>query len=263
MRHALTYVFFGIVIAAACGGRTTDPDTGTGGSGGSAGSIGTGGGTTVGGTGGGTTVGGTGGGTTVGGTGGGTTVGGTTSGTGGGTTVGGTGGTGNTGGSGGAGGAGGTVDFGACSGQGQCALVPTICCFCGQLDINRVEAINATYRDTYKRKVCEGMGPCPECVGSIDPYLMARCESGRCRKVDIRTDPTYTKCGTDQECILRKGLGCCTCNADSDWVAISRVGEMLITSQTCGSGTVCPTCIPVPPTGTSAVCRNGACTKVP
>jgi hypothetical protein len=96
-----------------------------------------------------------------------------------------------------------------------------------------------------------------------DPNIMARCESGRCRKFDIRSDPTYTKCGTDQECTLRKGLECCQCGAQGDWVAISRVGEMLLTGQVCAPNSVCPSCVPVPPAGTSAVCRNGACTKVP
>jgi hypothetical protein len=88
---------------------------------------------------------------------------------------------------------------------------------------------------------------------------MARCESGRCRAIDIRNDPTYTKCGSNQECTLRKGLGCCQCGAEGDWVAVSQVGNMLIGAEACAAGTVCPACVPVPPTGTFAACSNGAC----
>jgi len=261
-------------MGVACGGRTSGPDTdagsstgggnGTGGTGGDT-TTGTGGGsTTVGGTttgtGGGTTVGGTGGGTTTG-TGGGTTVGGTTTGTGGGMTVGGTGGTGpgGTGGSGGTGG--GAIDWSACTGPGQCELAPAMCCACGQLSLSQLAAFNSSKRAEFSRQICGAMpNPCPPCAPIIDPNFMARCESGRCRGFDIRTDPTYTKCGSNQECTLRKGLACCECGAAGDWVAVSRVGNMLITAEACASGSVCPGCVPVPPANISAMCLNGACT---
>jgi hypothetical protein len=262
VRYLLSSVFFAIAVAIGCGGRTSGPETGTGSGGtasGAGGSTGTGGGTTVGGT--------------TSGTGGGTTVGGTTSGTGGGTTVGGTtsgtgGGPGGTGGSGGSGGAGGAIDPGpelsACTGPGQCELVMAKCCACGILGLDQVAAINSAKRDVYSKQICgPNPLPCPPCVGTVDPNLMARCESGRCLGFDIRSDPTYTKCGSDQECFLRKGLACCECGAAQDWVAISRVGSMLLGAQVCGAASVCPTCVPVPPTGYSAVCRNGACTRLP
>ena len=238
-------------MGVACGGRTSGPDTDAGSP--TSGGNGTGGGTTTG-TGGGTTVGGT---TT--GTGGGTTVGGTTTGTGG-MTVGGTGGTGpgGTGGSGGTGG--GTVDWGACTGPGQCELAPAMCCACGQLSLSQLAAFNSSKRAEFSRQTCGAMpNPCPPCAPIIDPNFMARCESGRCRGFDIRTDPTYTKCGSNQECTLRKGLACCECGAAGDWVAVSRVGAMLINAEACASGSVCPGCVPVPPANTSAICLNGAC----
>ena len=257
MRRLLVGGILGIAIGVACGGRTSGPDADGGTTTGTVGTTtGAGGGTTTG-TGGGTTVG------TTTGTGGGTTVG-TTTGTGGGTTVGGTGGTGTTGGSGGSGGTGGgTIDWDACTGPGQCELAPQKCCTCGILGLGDLRAINSSKRAEFSKQVCSTMpAPCPPCVGINDPNLMARCESGRCRGFDIRTDPTYTKCGSNQECTLRKGLTCCECGADGDWVAVSHLGKMLLAAELCGPNSVCPGCVPVPPVYYAARCVNGACTRV-
>jgi hypothetical protein len=272
-----------MAIGVACGGRTSGPESDAGGVGGSGNSAGGTGGTTVGGTttgsGGGTTVGGTatgsGGGTTVGGTttgtGGGTTSGGTTVGTTtgtGGMTVGGTGGTGTTGGSGGSGATGGGgidagVDWSACNGPGQCDLAPEQCCACGRLFLADLRAINSSKRAEFSKQVCSAMPtPCPPCVPYVDPHFMARCESRRCRGIDIRSDPTYTKCGSHQECRLRKGLACCECGATGEWVAVSHLGNMLIQADACASGSVCPGCVPVPPDLHHALCLNGVCTHV-
>jgi hypothetical protein len=142
-------------------------------------------------------------------------------------------------------------------------LVPAKCCACGLLSSDQVAAINATKRGDYNTKICgPDPAPCPPCVPIIDPNLFARCEGQTCRIADLRTDPTFTKCGTDQDCMLRKGLECCECGAEGGWVAISRVGAMVLASQVCG-GAICPACVPVPPAGTTAVCRNGACTMTP
>jgi hypothetical protein len=257
----------GLAIAVSCGGRVTPDDTGSGGAGGSGagGTTGTGGGVTGGsttGTGGGTTgtTTSTGGSTT--GTGGGTT--GTTTGTGGGTTTG-TGGSG--GGVGGTGGAGGAIDpgpeYSACTGSGQCELVPAKCCLCGTIELGLVAAINSTKRDAYVKQTCGTNPGCPPCVGAINPHLMARCEAGRCVGFDVSKDPPHTKCASNQECILRKGLACCECQAPGDWVAVSRTGAMLVTSESCAPQSVCADCAPMPPVGTSAVCRNNVCERIP
>jgi hypothetical protein len=264
MKYSLALL--GIVVGVGCGGRVNpDSDGGSGGAGGSGGS----GGSVVGGTGGTTTIGGTGG-TTVGGpggtTGGGGTGGVTVGGAGGGSAAGGTGGA--TGGAGGVGGAtggsggSGTVppDYRTCTGPGQCELTPTQCCSCGLLGLNQLSAINIAKRPEFKQWSC-GPAPvqCPPCVGTADPYLIARCQTNLCTGFDVRTDPTYTKCGSDQDCMLRQGLGCCECNPSGQWVAISKVGAMILTPQVCGPSTACPGCFPTPPAGYSAVCRAGAC----
>ena len=235
----------------------------TGGSGG--GSTGGGSGTPVGGTGG-TTVGGTGG--TTGGIGGSTTVGGT----GGVTTVGGTGGIatgGASGSSGGVGGTGGSYDpgpeFSSCAGPGLCTLVPIKCCLCGLLTMDLTAAINTSKVETYQRQTC-GVPPppCPPCVGTIDPHLMARCEAGRCRGFDVRSDPNYTGCTADGQCTLRKGLGCCDCQPDDGtWVALNASGLKNVPLQSCAPGTACPGCVPIPPPDTKAVCRAGICERSP
>lgn len=241
MRSLLAWGILGIAIAVSCGGRVVNPDDGTG----SGGSSGTGNGA------GGVITTGTGGGATGGGTGG----------------AGAKGGTGGTGGTSGSAGAGGAIDPGpdwsACTGPGQCELVSATCCACGTLGLDQLAAINSAKHSAFTDKICSGLPPCPPCVGMAESHLMARCESGRCRGFDIRSDPTYTKCGSDQECVLRKGVGCCQCQAEGDWVAVSRIGEMLITSEACAMGGVCPACVPVPPAGTSAVCRGNVCERVP
>jgi hypothetical protein len=140
------------------------------------------------------------------------------------------------------------------------------CCACGIIGrLDQLNAINSAKRDAFSKQLCgPNPPPCPPCgPGTIDPHLMARCESGRCRGVDLRTDPTYTKCASDSECTLRKGLACCQCGAPGDWVAVSRVGDMMITGEMCAAGSVCPSCVPVPPAGYSAVCRNNACERIP
>ncbi|HMI86091.1 MAG TPA: hypothetical protein VK550_18470 [Polyangiaceae bacterium] len=231
-----------IVLAVGCGGRTSSPDADAG-TGGATGNANGAGGASATGTGGVVT------------TGSGTTVGGTTTGTGG---------SGAKGGTGGSGGAGGTIDFGACTGPGQCELAPVKCCLCGILGLEVLEAINSANRTAYLQQTC-GLNPppCPNCAATIEPHLMARCESGRCTKVDMSKDPTYTKCGSDQECMLRKGLACCECGATGDWVAIGRVGNKLLISEVCPQMSACPDCAPTPPAGVSAVCRNGACVTTP
>ncbi|HMJ54826.1 MAG TPA: hypothetical protein VK540_22250 [Polyangiaceae bacterium] len=232
MLRLLSSGILGIAILVGCGGRTFGPDADAG----TGGANGTGGTTTA--------------------------SGGTTTGSGG-TTVGGTGGSGTTGGS---GGAGGTIDpeLSSCTGPGQCELALKTCCSCETLRLDQLEPINAAKRDAFKKQVCGPAPlPCPPCLPTIDPHFMARCESGRCRGFDIRSDPTYTKCGTSSECVLRKGLACCVCNAPGDWVAVSRVGDMILTGETCAAASVCPGCVPVPPDGYSAVCRNGACQRIP
>jgi hypothetical protein len=260
VRRFVAWGILGIAVGVSCGGRTPGPEAdGGGGPTGSGNGAGGAGGT------GGTTAGGTTTGT------GGTTAGGTTAGTGG-ATVGGTGGTGTTGGAGGVGGTGGTgggVDpaFDVCTGAGQCELVSATCCSCGTLGLGQLSPINSSKRDAFSKQVCSAMPqPCPPCIGMVDPHLAARCESGRCRGFDIRTDPTYTKCGSDQECTLRNGLGCCECGAPSggsDWVAISHLGRMLLAGQVCAPGSVCPACIPIPPANTVARCLSGTCQKSP
>jgi len=176
-------------------------------------------------------------------------------------------GTGGTGGVGGAtGGTGGAIDsgadWGACTGPGQCELVATKCCACGELGLGELVAIHSSQRDAFRKEICGNMAPCPPCVGTVAPNLMAVCDAGRCRGIDIQSDPTYTKCGGDQDCTLRSGLACCECPEMGEWVAISFAGSMLVKSQVCAPNTSCQKCTPIPPPETRPICRNGVCGKI-
>jgi hypothetical protein len=239
MRRLPFWCALGIAVALACSGRNSDQGVGHGASTGSGATAGTGA---------------SGGGNTAG--------------------MGGAGGQGATGASGGGAGtrgpgdAGSTgtidsgVEWGACTGPGQCELVTAKCCACGEIGLGQLVAVNSSQRDAFSKAICGNMPPCPPCVGTIAPNLIAVCEAGRCRGIDIQSDPTYTKCGNDQDCTLRSGLGCCECPETGEWVPISHAGSILVKSQVCAPSTGCPKCIPTPPLETRPICRNGVCGKI-
>jgi hypothetical protein len=170
-----------------------------------------------------------------------------------------------TGGAGGQGATGGSIDsgteWGACTGPGQCELVAAKCCACDELGLGQLVAIHASQRDAFRKQICGDMAPCPPCEGRVAPNLMAVCDAGRCRGIDIQSDPTYTKCSGDQDCTLRSGLACCECS-EMEWVAISQAGRILLKDQVCAPNTSCPKCLPMPPLDTRPICRNGVCGKI-
>ncbi|HMI82956.1 MAG TPA: hypothetical protein VK550_02625 [Polyangiaceae bacterium] len=249
MRRMPFWCALGITVAVGCGDRNSDPGADGGGAAGIGGAT-----TGTGASGGGNTA-GTGGAGGQGATG----ASGGVAGTGGAGGMGGVGGA-----TGGTGGAAGTIDsgteWGACTGPGQCELAAK-CCACGELGLGQLIAIHSSQRDAF-RKSCSDMPPCPPCVGTVAPNLIAVCEAGRCRGIDIQSDPAYTKCGSDQDCMLRSGLGCCECPDMGQWVPISLAGSILVKSQVCAPSTSCPKCLPMPPLETRPICRSGVCGKI-
>ena len=240
---------------SGAGGNGTGGASGVGGAGGTGGSAGKGGGAGTAGT---TGRGGAGtGGAGAGGVGGAGTAG-----------AGGTGGAAGTGASGGTGGSAGTkdggIDWGACSGGGQCVRGRKGCCDpCGVPELDTFAGVNSMYLDAFKMATCPVPMVCPACPTGNNPNIAARCVTNRCEAFDIRKVPEYSGCAVDGDCRLRKGLACCECGAMDDWVAPNVSSEPALSAALCVAGTVCPPCAPVPPVGMRAVCKVGTCQVEP
>jgi len=263
----------GEIDAGGNGGRAGGNTGGQGGKGGTGGGSGAGG--ASGGAGGGSGAGGQGTGGTSGtggagardggaGTAGGSASGGT-SGTGG---VAGAGGSAGTGASGGTGGSAGTndagIDWGACSGAGQCVRGRKGCCDpCGVPELDTFAGVNSMYLDAFKVATCPVPMICPACSTTANPNIAARCVANRCEAFDIRKVPDYSSCAVDGDCRLRKGLTCCECGSMEDWVAAHVSSEAALSAALCVAGTACLPCAPVPPVGMRAVCKAGYCQVEP
>jgi hypothetical protein len=168
-------------------------------------------------------------------------------------------GAGGTGGTSGTGGAGG-VDWGACSGPGECIPLIAGCCgICGMPEIDVYRGVNRTQVPAFGMATCPMPVPCPRCVTLPNPYIGALCAAGRCRPFDVRQAPEFSKCAVDSDCRLRKGLDCCECGSSGQWTAISTIGQMALYSATCGPNSACEDCLPLPPAGARAVCVQGHC----
>lgn len=171
---------------------------------------------------------------------------------------GGSGGTGGSGGSGGAGGSGGTGTGGgpsptACTRNDDCIVIPESCCgSCGAPTRTDARAANRNHVPVDPKCAMTG---CPACYQEPDPTLLATCDHGDCRIVDLRLDPS-TACKQDGECRLRSP-DCCECGGrTSPLVAIS--SEPLYSALVCDDR-ACPECAPIYPTNWVATCDNGHC----
>lgn len=152
-----------------------------------------------------------------------------------------------------------TADFYACTGPGQCVLaVPACCSGCGIQEASAFEAVNGAQADAYFKHVCPEPTPCPACESQPNPNVFAYCDAGKCAVADVRAHPV-SECGTDADCHLRNGAGCCeTCGVDQNVViAVSYLVQDL-QSLTCTPDAGCPKCLPQYPEGWTAVCTEMA-----
>lgn len=218
-------------------------ETTTGTSTGSAGSLGTGGAGTT---------------TTTGGGAAGTVGTGGSAGTGGRGGAGGAGGGAGKAGAGGASGADGGIDWGVCGGPGQCIAALTGCCGpCGMPELPNFAGVNPMYIDAFHAATCPVPTPCPACVMTNNPYIGARCVGTRCQPFDTRSTPEFSRCASNADCRLRKGLDCCECGSPGEWTAVSLSGASALSSAQCAPQMPCAACLPVPPANLTAVCTGG------
>lgn len=170
-------------------------------------------------------------------------------------------------------GTGGTVDDGsgasgnelesACSVSSECIVVPASCC--GECDLasrGDAVAINKRFSASHRAEACVGVeGTCPSpgwegCYADPVHELLATCEAGRCKLVDLRTNAA-SECMSDDDCVLRSNK-CCPCEGSGwDWVAVNRCSH--IEPIVCDPGSGCTGCAPVAPSGVYALCSSGRC----
>jgi hypothetical protein len=160
----------------------------------------------------------------------------------------------------GAGGGDAGVDWSQCSGPGQCSAQLLGCCApCGMPTVDNFAGVNPKYTDVFRAWTCPMPTPCPRCATSINPYIGALCSGTHCKAFDSRNVPEFSKCTTETDCRLRKGLDCCECGSQGPWTAVSIDGLAALNAAVCAPMTGCADCAPIPPAGTKAVCVQGHC----
>ncbi len=162
----------------------------------------------------------------------------------------------------GATGGGGGAAYTACTGPGQCTLVPTNCCGTCETDppLSDFLAINAGLQQQYLEETCAGVG-CPSCYSPLPGHYAAVCRKGECVALDIREDPDFTSCDQPSDCTLRWGSSCCeSCTPELSNLVAVRVGK--VERNQCGQAS-CPDCAtPEYPHAARAVCDNRVCRLV-
>jgi hypothetical protein len=146
-----------------------------------------------------------------------------------------------------------TPDLTACTGPGQCVLVPTGCCAaCTRPTLDNQRAVRAERRALDRSLTCGPTPPtCPTCPSVVyDGSIQAVCRSPdgaappRCVAIDVRTEP-LSACKTDDDCMLRTA-GCCAECAPSGFrpphenvIALARDARLAYQALVCRDGETC------------------------
>lgn len=140
-------------------------------------------------------------------------------------------------------------DLAACGGPGECVLATNGCCGpCGFPALSDFTAVNEKNVEAFRKLTCPNPedAVCPGCPTGIDKSLMAFCESGTCKPIDLRTHP-FSMCDSDDDCVLRTSE-CCECGGDtSNPITINEASRSDYASVVCKPSTGCPECAPVYP----------------
>lgn len=183
---------------------------------------------------------------------------------GGGTGGAGTGGGGTGGGGTGGGGTGGSPSYDVCSASSDCIVRSASCCGqCGAATREDMVAIAKAQASDYATAVCGSSYGCPACYMAQDARLIATCEAGHCKVVDLAAHDA-TSCSQASDCRIRTNV-CCECGGPIDvehLVAIANDGEAAFSSLVCDAGQGCPECAPTYPPEVTATCASGHCEAV-
>jgi hypothetical protein len=137
-------------------------------------------------------------------------------------------------------------DFTACPGAGTCSLVSRSCCgTCGTPTFDTVTSIATSRLDAYRVSACGSEPiPCPACpAGPPNPNLQPVCASGRCKAIDIHTDPV-SACSTTADCSLAFAACCAPCGTVEPWdvIALNTASEGAYHAMVCSPLGDCADC---------------------
>lgn len=156
----------------------------------------------------------------------------------------------------------GTSTFAACTGPGQCTLVPAGCCWaCGIPSPSDFAAVHASQINAYAEWVCPEGGECPLCESQPNPHIFAYCDAGACQVGYVPEHPV-SECTGDDECLLRATSECCEpCGQVSGFLltAVSATADPSLSELVCAPDQACDACVPSYPAESFAVCSNGHC----
>lgn len=145
-----------------------------------------------------------------------------------------------------------TPDLTACTGPGQCVLVPTGCCeACTRPTLDNQRAVRAERRALDRSLTCGPTPPtCPTCPSVVyDGSIQAVCRSPdgaapRCVAIDVRTEP-LSACRTDDDCMLRTAGCCAECPPPgsrpphANVIALARAAGPAYRALVCREGETC------------------------
>jgi hypothetical protein len=105
--------------------------------------------------------------------------------------------------------------------------------------------------------VCGADVGCPACYTPKDPYLIATCDTGQCKVLDLKTHPS-TVCSSANDCRIRTNV-CCECGGPTDAEhLIAMSSEPAFTPLVCDPNQGCDDCAPGYPS-LSVSCQQGHC----
>lgn len=159
-------------------------------------------------------------------------------------------------GAGGSGGTGGGYDV--CSKSSECVIRPASCCGqCGAATRDDIVALSSSRVTAYQTATCGDTSGCPACYSPQDATLIATCDAGHCKVVDLRTHAA-TACGAASDCRVRTNV-CCECGGPTDIEHIIATSSESELSPLVCDGQACPECAPIYPSEVVVDCLNGHC----
>lgn len=151
--------------------------------------------------------------------------------------------------------------YAECTKSSECVIRPASCCGqCGAATREDAVAINQSHLSDYQNAHCADVG-CATCYSAQDARLIATCDAGRCKLVDLAAHPS-TACTADSQCRIRTNV-CCECGGPTNVEHLIGVSsEPAFVALVCSSDQACPECEPIYPPGAMALCDDGHCEAV-
>jgi hypothetical protein len=160
-------------------------------------------------------------------------------------------------GDGGSGGTDGGV-YDLCSKSSECVIRPASCCGqCGAATRDDIVALRSDQVTAYQTATCGDSSGCPACYSAQDATLIATCDAGHCKVVDLKLHAA-TACSAASDCRIRTNV-CCECGDPTDIEHIIAISSESEFSPLVCDGQACPECAPIYPAEVVVDCVSGHC----